>query len=65
MCDSDQTAFVASAYNGGFERDFETIENGVWMRCYPHGTRHKGQQLRYTETALWFAHQLGLLPEQT
>lgn len=63
MCNADQTAFVASAYNGGFERSFTAIENGVWARCYPHGKDHNGPQLRYAQAAQWFAEQLGMVPE--
>lgn len=63
MCNADQTAFMASAYNGGFERSYVAIEDGVWMRCYPYGTGHEGTQLRYAEVAQWFAEQLGMGPE--
>ena len=63
MCNADQTAFMASAYNGGFERSYAAIEDGVWTRCYPHGTGHEGTQLRYAEAAQWFALQLGMVPE--
>lgn len=55
MCNSDQTAFVASAYNGGFDKSFEAIEDGMWRACYPHGMRHEGKQLRYSEVAVWFS----------
>jgi hypothetical protein len=52
--ESQQLAFIASAYNFGFTRPVNAIEKWQQAEVFPYGSAFRGQQESYAQVALRF-----------
>jgi hypothetical protein len=50
----EQIAFIATAYNYGFESDRSEIEAHIKDTYFPFGSKYKGKQYAYADVAVYF-----------